>query len=114
VPRDPQTLVFVGIRDAVVALDDRTGEQVWAAGLSGSDFVSVLWDGECLLAANNGEVWRLDPATGSTIWHNELKGFGRGLVSLATSRVPSAASPGDAAAAKKRRDQQAAAAAAAG
>jgi outer membrane protein assembly factor BamB len=113
VPRDPQTLVFVGIRDAVVALDDRTGAEVWAAGLSGSDFVSVLWDGECLLAANNGEVWRLDPATGSTLWRNELKGYGRGLVSLASSRQPSTASAGDEAAAKRRRDQQATAAAAA-
>jgi outer membrane protein assembly factor BamB len=49
---------------------------------------NVLWDGEVLLAANQGEVFRLDPLTGGTIWRNKLKGFGRGLVSLATSRFP--------------------------
>lgn len=110
-PRDAQTLIFVGIRDAVVALDAGSGAEVWAAGLSGSDYVTVLWDGECLLAANNGEVWRLDPATGSTLWHNELKGYGRGLVSLATSRAP-ASGGSEAAAERIRRARQAAATAA--
>ena len=85
--RDPQTLVFVGIRDSVVALDDRTGTEVWRAELRSHDFVVVLWDGEALLAANSGEVYRLDPRTGAVMWHNELKGLGRGLVTLATTRA---------------------------
>ena len=109
-PRDPQTLVYVGIKRSVVALDDRTGTEVWRAELSGSDYVTVLWDGEALIAANNGEVFRLDPATGATMWHNKLKGLGRGLVNLASSRYP--VRGGDAAMAKKRREQEAAAAAA--
>ena len=110
-PRDPQVLVFVGIKDSVVALDDRTGAEVWRAELRTSDYVNVYWDGEALLAANSGEVWRLDPANGSIIWHNELKGMGRGLVSLATSRRPGSSTSGDAAAEQKRRDAQAAASA---
>ena len=87
-PRDPQTLVFIGIKNSVVALDARTGAEVWRVALRGSDFVNVCWDGDALIAANSGEVWRVDPRSGAVLWHNPLKGFGRGLVSLATSHAP--------------------------
>lgn len=107
-PRDPQVLIFVGIKDAVVALDDGTGAEVWRAKLRSADYVTVLWDGEALLAANAGEVWRLDPAHGHVLWHNELKGMGRGLVSLASSRRPGVAVDADRAAEKRRRDAAAA------
>ena len=53
--------VYVGIKNAVVALDDRTGAEIWRTQLHGSDYVTMLWDGEALFAANSGEVWRLDP-----------------------------------------------------
>jgi hypothetical protein len=58
-------------------------------------------------------VWRLDARTGARIWHNELKGMGRGLVSLASSRAASATGVSVVGAEKKRRDAQAAAAGAA-
>jgi outer membrane protein assembly factor BamB len=112
-PRDPQVLLFVGIKDTVIALDDRTGMEVWRAELKRSDYVSVLWDGAALFATNSGEVWRLDPQTGQVLWHNELKGLGRGLVSVASSRTPSGASATDVAQEKRRRDAAQAAAAAA-
>jgi outer membrane protein assembly factor BamB len=110
-PRDPQVLIYVGIKDSVVALDDRSGSVVWQAELRSSDYVAVHWDGEALFASNAGEVWRLDPASGQVLWHNELKGLGRGLVSLASSRRPTASGSSDLAAEKRRRDAQAAAAA---
>ncbi len=113
-PRDPQVLIFVGIKNAVVALDDRTGGEVWRAELHSSDYVTVLWDGEALLAANAGEVWRLDPARGDVLWHNELKGMGRGLVSLASSRRPAGTTAATDLAAEKRRRDAAASAAATG
>lgn len=111
-PRDPQILIFVGIKNSVVALDDRGGAEVWRAQLRSSDHVTVLWDGEALLAANGGEVWRLDPASGEVVWHNELKGMGRGLVSLASGRRATTTAETDLALQKRRRDAQAAAAAA--
>lgn len=106
-PRDPQVLVFVGIKSSVIALDERTGAEVWRTSLRSSDYVSVLWDGESLYAANSGEVWRIDPETGGLLWHNELKGMGRGLVSLATSRRPNTTAHTDLASEKRRRDAQA-------
>ena len=105
-PRKPESLIFVGIRNTVLALDPRTGEAVWTMALRSSEFTSVMWDGEALVATSAGEVYRLDPATGEVVWHNTLKGLGRGLVSLASSRVPSG---GDATLAMERKRQEVAA-----
>ena len=110
-PRDPQVLIFVGIRNNVIALDDRSGAEVWRVHLRSGDHVTVLWDGEALLAANGGEVWRLDPGSGQVVWHNELKGLARGLVSLASGRRATMTADADLAAQKRRRDAQAAGAA---
>jgi outer membrane protein assembly factor BamB len=87
-PRDPRVLLYVGIKNAVVALDEKTGYEVWRAEVRSAGFVYVVWDGTSLYAASGGEVWRLDPQTGGFIWHNELKGLGRGLLSIASSRAP--------------------------
>ena len=111
-PRDPQVLIYVGIKDAVLALDARTGTEVWRVELKTSDFVTVLWDGTALFAANRGEVWRLDPRTGGVLWHNELKGLGWGLASLTSSRLPNAGTDAEVLAAEQRRRQAQAAGAA--
>jgi outer membrane protein assembly factor BamB len=112
-PRDPQILIFIGVKRFVIALDERTGFEAWRTELHSGEYVTVLWDGESLFAANAGEVWRLDPKDGSVIWHNELKGDGRGMISLASSRRSSQASEMDLAEEKRRRDAQQAAAASA-
>jgi outer membrane protein assembly factor BamB len=85
--RDPRVLVFIGIKDTVVALDERTGDEIWRNNVRAGGFVYVMWDGKSVYATSAGEVWRLDPETGNIIWHNELKGLGRGLASIATTRA---------------------------
>ena len=112
-PRDPQMLIYIGVKNAVVALDERTGGEVWRRELLGSDFVTVMWDGDALIAANRGEVFRLDPRSGAVMWHNELKGLGRGLISIASSRGGQSTGGTDVALAKHKKIQEAAAAAAA-
>jgi hypothetical protein len=110
-PRDLRSFVYVGIKRCVVALDRDTGDEMWRTELRGSDYVTVFWDGTGLFAANSGEIWRLDPTTGATIWHNQLKGLGRGLVSLASSMAVSGTGSTDTVAEKRRRDAAAAASA---
>jgi outer membrane protein assembly factor BamB len=112
-PRDPQILIYIGIKDSVLALDEKTGAELWRAKLRTNDYVTVSWDGEALIAANSGEVWRLDPVRGEVIWHNELKGMGRGLVSIASSRYPNSSRDAVLAAEKRRRDAASSSAAAA-
>ena len=105
-------LIFIGIKGSVVALNRATGEQVWATHLKGSDFVNIILQDGTVLASCYGEIFCLDPLTGAGVWHNPLKGFGRGLVTIATER-----NPGDGnapvLAEKRRRDEEAAASSAA-
>ena len=113
-PRQTQKLLFVGIKNVVVALNQVDGTEVWRAKLKGGDFVTVLWDGENLFAANNGEVFRLDPANGAIVWTNPMIGLRQGVVSLASHRGDNAShSPYETIAAQKRRQAEAAAATAA-
>ena len=102
-------LVFVGIKGSVVALDRATGQQVWATHLKGSDFVNVIVEPGAVVASCYGEIFCLDPLTGHGLWHNLLKGFGRGLATLATEHNPGPAGP-PVLAEKRRRDEAAAAA----
>lgn len=104
-------LVFIGIKGSVVALNRVTGQQVWATHLKGSEFVNVSAQGDTLLASCCGEVFCLDSRTGNGVWHNPLKGFGRGLAAIATDDNPRGAIP-PVLAEKLRRDEEAASAAA--
>lgn len=103
------SVIFIGIHGNVFCLDRMTGREIWSAGLKGSDFVTLLPDGDLLLAATHGEVFCLQAATGKILWHNEMPGQGWGIVSFATAS--GASSPGQMA--EELRRQQAAAAASA-
>jgi outer membrane protein assembly factor BamB len=104
----PQTsLLFIGVKGTVLALDRATGKNVWESRLRGSDFVNIVLEGGALYAATQGELFSLDPATGQIRWHNRLNGFGRGLISIAGERQSVALRE------KRRRDDEASAIAAA-
>ena len=76
-------LVFVGLNSKVIALDRETGELIWKwKSPKGSGFVTLLLDGDQLIAAVSGYVSCLAPQTGELIWHNPLKGLGNGYTSL--------------------------------
>lgn len=101
-------LIYVGIKGAVLAINSANGQEIWAKKLTGSEFVNVVLSGCDLLAATHGELFCLDPQTGIIRWHNPLKGYGWGLVSIAAADLP--ASPNLVMAEKRRQDEAAAAA----
>lgn len=96
-PRRRETLVFVGIKGHVLALDSATGAERWRTKLEGvrmraSSFVHLHRDADNLYATYNGELFCLEPASGMVRWHNQLTGLGTGLASVlsdAPSRVES-------------------------
>ena len=81
-------LIFVGIKGTALALQRETGAVVWETHLKGSEFVQVVVEGENLYATTGGEIFCLDPVSGGLRWHNPLKGYGVGLVSLAANNGP--------------------------
>ena len=102
--------MFIGIRGSVVALNRATGEQVWATHLKGWSFVNVVVEDQRVYASCYGEIFCLDPLTGNALWHNSLKGFGTGLVTIATEDNPGGGNA-PVIAERRRRDEQAAASA---
>ena len=105
-------LVYIGIKRNVVALDRRTGAEVWRAELKGSGtFVCVFRDGDLLFATCSGEIFCLDPKTGTIVWHNPLKGLGLGFTSMAGEYGSTPSSVASVVAAELQRQQAAHAAA---
>ena len=83
----PKSLMYIGIKGTVVALDRRTGVEYWRTPLKGSDFVNVALDDESVFATARGEVFCLEPATGRVLWNNPLKGMGWGLITIAGAGI---------------------------
>lgn len=84
----PTGIIFGGIRGRVVAFDRTSGNVVWSTHLNGGDFVNLVFAGRDLYASTQGELFCVDAGTGQIRWHNRLKGYGRGLMTIATSETP--------------------------
>jgi len=109
--------VYVGLKAAVIALDRRTGTEVWRTPLKGgvgrsSSFVTLQRDGDILYAGVGGEIWALDPKGGAILWHNPLKGLGYGITNILGDSEDARSNALPAAGAEQLRQAQAAAAAA--
>ena len=102
-------IIYLGVKGSVVAIDSSTGQTIWSTSLKGAEFVNVVLDGNNLFATTRGEIFCLDPQGGGIRWHNPLKGYGLGLITIAGEGIPQNATLG---AEKIRRDQEQAAAAA--
>ena len=81
------SIMYLGVRGTVVALDRRTGAEVWRTPLKGGDFVNVALDGDSLFATARGEIFCLDPVSGRIRWVNPLKGLGWGLITIAGTDI---------------------------
>jgi outer membrane protein assembly factor BamB len=73
-----EQLIFVGLNGYALALDRDSGEIVWSNDQMKSGYVTLLLDGDRLIASTNGYLYCLDPVTGQVLWHNPLTGYGMG------------------------------------
>src|SRR5262249_37675489 len=71
-------LVFVGLNGYAAALDRETGDIVWSNDQMHSGYMTLLLDGDRLIASTNGYIYCLDPLTGEIRWHNPISGYGAG------------------------------------
>jgi outer membrane protein assembly factor BamB len=116
-PRAKRSLLFVGIKSFVVALDRASGAEVWRTQLpakyrNSAMLLSVMYDGDTIFASFAGEVFALNPKTGELLWHEPFKGLGTGFVTIASEVNAGATNAADAAAAAMVMAQRAAATAA--
>ncbi|HXS68278.1 MAG TPA: PQQ-binding-like beta-propeller repeat protein [Candidatus Polarisedimenticolia bacterium] len=96
--------IYLGVRGSVIALDSATGQQIWSAKLKVTEFVNVVLDGNNLYATTRGEIFCLDPQGGGIRWHNPLRGYGWGLITITGENISQSVTV--ASAEKRRRDQQ--------
>ncbi|HKB02420.1 MAG TPA: PQQ-binding-like beta-propeller repeat protein [Gemmataceae bacterium] len=71
-------LIFVGLNGYAVALDRDTGDIVWSNDQMHSGYMTLLLDGDRLIASTNGYIYSLDPLTGAILWHQPMSGYGVG------------------------------------
>jgi outer membrane protein assembly factor BamB len=71
-----EQLIFIGLNGYVVALHRDSGEIVWSNEKLHSGYVTLLLDGDRLIASTSGYIYCLDPLTGKILWHNPMKGYG--------------------------------------
>src|ERR1044072_3733483 len=81
-------IIYLGVKGSGVAIDSATGQSFWSASLKGAEFVNVVLDGNNLFATTRGEIYCLDPHGGGIRWHNPLKGYGLGLITIAGEGIP--------------------------
>lgn len=112
-------IIYIGLKAMVIALDRRTGTELWRTKLRGgvarsSSFVTLYRDDDILFAGVGGELYALDPKSGTLLWHNPLKGFGYGIPSVVGDTAGAGQSGPPPAAAEYKRQRDSAAASAAG
>ena len=100
-------IIYLGVKGSVVAMNSATGVIVWSTSLKAAEFVNVILDGNNLYATTRGEIFCLDPQAGGIRWHNPLKGYGLGLITIAGEGIGQNTSA--ITAEKRRRDEQQAA-----
>jgi outer membrane protein assembly factor BamB len=86
---DTSELIFIGLKNHVVALSKREGREIWKVKLgggfisSGDQFVTILIDDDRVYAHTRGKLFCLDALNGNQLWVNELPGLGFDLATLA-------------------------------
>jgi hypothetical protein len=84
-----QEMLYLGTKGSVAAIDRETGERLWTTHLKGAQFVSLLIDGDSVIAHTGGHLYRVEAESGRILWENELKGLGYGFGTLASASATS-------------------------
>ena len=75
-PMPIEQLIFIGLNHFIVALHRDSGEIVWSTKELHQGYVTLLLDGDRLIASSSGYIYCLNPYTGKILWHNPMKGYG--------------------------------------
>jgi outer membrane protein assembly factor BamB len=84
---DVENFIFVGFNSRVAALHRDSGEIMWEwkSPKGSCAYVTVLLDGDRIIASVHGYTYCLDAFTGEELWRNSLPGFGVGYPTLTSA-----------------------------
>ena len=88
-------MIFCGTNGHAFCIREQDGKEVWRTKLetaklfnaASSGDVTVLLEGQVLLAACNGHIWGLSSSDGSILWHNDLPGLRNRFITMCTPNV---------------------------
>jgi outer membrane protein assembly factor BamB len=85
---DIDNFIFIGFNSRVAALHRDSGEIMWEwkSPKGTCSYVSVLLDGDRVVASVHGYTYCLDALTGEELWRNSFPGFGLGYPTLTSTR----------------------------
>lgn len=81
--------LYLGGRGWVIALDKRTGAEIWRTSIKtgwfrlGGSFVNLVEGAEFLFAIYSGHVNCLSKTDGSILWQQKVRDLGLSLISMA-------------------------------
>ena len=78
-----EDIFFIGTNGTVVALELKSGKELWRTYLRSSEIVSVYHENEKVYAGANGHFYILCAKTGKILAENTMKGQGYGIISFA-------------------------------
>ncbi len=63
--------LYIGVGGHVVAVDARSGVELWRTELKGFQYITTVHPfGDRLFAGAGGVLFRLDPGSGQILWRN--------------------------------------------
>ena len=78
----PADRLYIGIGGHVVAVNAVSGEEIWRCKLKRSNFITLSVQPNAIYAGAAGQLFCIDPATGTIRWQNRLDGLGTGLIAF--------------------------------
>ena len=84
------SILYIGIKNHVVAIRKSDGSELWRTRLRGSGVTSVCAEDNSVFASCRGRLYRLDAATGNIVWMNGLSGLGYGVGVMGTQNQSAA------------------------
>lgn len=82
--------LFLGIKNHVVCISKKTGEELWKTKIKSSSIANVYYEDKHIYAYSGGHLYCLQAKDGVIVWENPLKGFGYGHCIIASESQNSA------------------------
>ena len=86
--------IYLGVKCFVVCINKKNGRELWRTKVKSSSLITIVVDGDIVVAHAGGELSGIDKQTGKKLWENGLSGLGYGHCMIATESSDSSQQAG--------------------